>query len=59
MFAVKSPTSDLTWHKGAKRIMANLERYANRALGSKYSPVAYIAFSITLDTVGERTSLFI
>jgi len=24
---VKSPTSDLTWHKGAKRIMANLERF--------------------------------
>eukprot|EP00794_Sanderia_malayensis_P011163 gene11163-12336_t len=24
---VKSPTSDLTWNKGAKRIMANLERF--------------------------------
>ena len=30
VFSVKSPTSDLTWNKGAKRIMANLERYVCR-----------------------------
>jgi len=25
-FSVKSPSSDLTWNKGAKRLMANLDR---------------------------------
>ena len=25
-FLVKSPSSDLTWNKGAKRLMANLDR---------------------------------
>ena len=24
---VKSPSSDLTWNKGAKRLMANLDRW--------------------------------
>ena len=26
-FLVKSPTADVTWHKGAKRQMANLDRF--------------------------------
>jgi len=37
---VKSPTSDLTWNRGAKRIMANLERFREEMLTFDESDLA-------------------
>ena len=41
---VKSPTSDLTWNKGAKRLMANLDRCA-------FSPIRILRYTLKRTTV--------